>query len=878
MIFPFENDNLAIIKKLASRSLKASVFRNLIAVIAIALTAVLFTSVTTIGMGTVESMKTTIQMQKMSKSDADIRNMTEEQYEKLKDSGLAKELGLRMPIGYLSNAVRHNTELDVADSIQRELTFCQPTHGEEPKAANEIVASDKALEDLGVEPKVGTEVTIEFTAHGKAYSLPMVVAGWYESLHNEVSVMTVSEAFKEEHPEIFKYTYRDDFVTAGTYWADLIMKDRTDMKGQLKTFVESLGGNTDMKADNYIPAIINQETNPAMNLGTVAALGLLVILFVFCGYLLIYNVFDIAVMQEIRRYGLYRTIGMSKKQVRHLINRQAVLVSCIGIPIGLLAGFLIGKATLPQIMGILSNEYKNLSFNVSPNPLIFIGALLLAALTVYISTRKPIRMASSISPVEAFRYVEDAGKKKGKSKGKATKRTKGVRLDRMALANLGRNKRRTTFIMISLMLSIVMLSAVGTVAGSVDVERQVQENIRTDFEIAHINTTSNLKGFLWDEDAVTDAAVQAVKEQKGMEEGSLVYKNTLKDTNVTFDIGYDITNIKTIERDGYESRWGELREGVSAVAGDDDYPVCSVFGMERAGLARMDIREGETDFNTLYEKLMEGDSVILGVDSDRKTQELDEFRSCIDVGDQITARIDGNEVKTYTVIAKAAITSDDWGYGYSTAGTSMVGGDAPFLYMPQEEFKILYQTPAVMKYAFNVKDENEAEMTQFLETYMNQNDSSLAYLSAESARESAESMRTMIYLVGGIISFIFGITGVLNLVNTMSTSILARRIQFATMQSIGMTKKQLRILVMLEGFGYAAGAAVLGILFSAVINETVVKTLLGSPSMWFFTYQMKYTPMLVESALLLLISLLIPRVAMRIFYKGSVVEQLRAAE
>ena len=37
---------------------------------------------------------------------------------------------------------------------------------------------------------------------------------------------------------------------------------------------------------------------------------------------------------DIRRYGLYRTIGMSRKQVRRLINRQALWLACIGIPWG----------------------------------------------------------------------------------------------------------------------------------------------------------------------------------------------------------------------------------------------------------------------------------------------------------------------------------------------------------------------------------------------------------------------------------------------------------------------------------------------------------------------------------------------------------------
>lgn len=875
MVLPFENDNLKIMKTLAKRSFMASRFRNLVAVLAIALTAVLFTSVTTIGTGTMESLKTTMQMQKMSRSDADIRYLTKEQYEKLEASGMAKEMGLRMPIGFLTNTERHSIELDLADATQRKLTFCQPTNGEEPNAANEIVASDRALEELGAEPAVGAKVTIEFTAHGKKYQLPMVVSGWYESLNSELSVMMVSESFQEEYPEIFEYTYREDGELAGTYWSDFMMKDKKYMTEQMKQFVISIGGGTEMTDPNYVAAVINQETNPAMDGNMLAAIAVMGVLFVFCGYLLIYNVFDIAVMQEIRRYGLYRTIGMSKKQVKHLINKQAVWVSCLGIPVGLLCGFFIGKMTLPVIMDILSTDYKNIVITVSPNPLIFVAAAILTALTVFISTRKPIRMAAGTSPLEAFRYVERDGKKK---KGKLKKRSTGVNLWKMAVSNLGRNKRRCAFIIISLMLSVMMLNAVGTAAGSVNVERQVQEMIRTDFEITGMNTTSNMKGYIKHEHAVSDIFIQAVKEQPGIKEGSVVYKNTLEDTNVTFDYGTVVSGIEEQDEQGVRVMIGHDSASRYIPVGNDEYPLCNVYGMERAGLERLDIQEGEQYFDTLYEKLMSGEGVILGVPAERKTREFEEVFNYLNVGDTITARINGMEMKTYTILAKAALTADDEGFGFSVSSSINVGGDAPYLYMPQEEYKELYEKPSIMKYTFNVEEESRAEMTQFLESYVENTETSMAYLSADAARANAESTRTMIYLVGGIIACIFGITGILNLINMMSTSILARRREFATMQSIGMTKKQLKKLLMLEGCCYASGAAVLGTLGAVVMNTLLIRTILEGPSMWQFSYQMTLIPAIVLSVILIGVSALIPGVAMRMFYKGSVVEQLREGE
>lgn len=70
-------------------------------------------------------------------------------------------------IGYASNALGHSVELNYADSIQQELTFCVPTHGSAPEKANEIATTELALKALGVEPEIGAEVPLEFEIRGK---------------------------------------------------------------------------------------------------------------------------------------------------------------------------------------------------------------------------------------------------------------------------------------------------------------------------------------------------------------------------------------------------------------------------------------------------------------------------------------------------------------------------------------------------------------------------------------------------------------------------------------------------------------------------------------------------------------------------------------
>jgi len=450
----FGNNNMAVIKRLSKRYFKKNKVRNIAAILAIFLTAFLFTSITSLAFSMVSSLQLSMQMQKGSKADGDIRYMTEEQYEQLINSDFIEQAGCRRVIGFATNSPGHSIEIDYADAIQQELTFCVPTHGNAPQAANEISTSDLALEALGVEAEIGAQVPVEFELRGQTYHFDMVLSGWWEAANNVSSLMIVSESFVEENPNLFRNTFAEDREMAGTYLSDVVLKNKTDVEGQLQEFARSVGGNTDdMSADNYILCTQNDVTVQSIDpLMAVAVVGF-VLLFMVCGYLLIYNIFDISVMQDVRQYGLLRTIGCSTRQIKRLVNRQAVWLTVIGLPIGLVAGFLASWVLLPVVTEFLRTNYWNVT-EVSVSPLIFVIAALFTILTVFISTRKPAKKAAKVSPLEAIRYTGQENIKK-----KVTKRTQGAKLPRMALANLGRSKRRTVFIVISMLLCIVLLNS-----------------------------------------------------------------------------------------------------------------------------------------------------------------------------------------------------------------------------------------------------------------------------------------------------------------------------------------------------------------------------------------------------------------------------------
>ena len=212
----------------------------------------------------------------------------------------------------------------------------------------------------------------------------------------------------------------------------------------------------------------------SVDIGTVLALAAVLILIIFTGYLIIYNIFQISVSNDVRFYGLLKTIGTTGRQIKRLILIQSLLLSVIGIPIGLVIGYGVGmfmtRIVVAQMDGIM--------MVFSASPVIFVGSAVFALMTVWLSLRKPRRMAARISPVEAVRYTEGSGSKKSRKKGE-----KGASIFRMAVANLGRNKSKTVITVISMSFAIILLNITFILAKGFDMDKYLVR-VKVDFLVA----------------------------------------------------------------------------------------------------------------------------------------------------------------------------------------------------------------------------------------------------------------------------------------------------------------------------------------------------------------------------------------------------------
>ena len=840
------------------------------------LTAFLFTSITSLAFNMASSIQLSLQMQKGSKADGTLGYMTEKQYEQLVNSDFVDQAGHRRIIGYASNTSSHSIEINYEDSVQQELTFCVPTHGAAPEKANEIATTDLALKALGVEPEIGAEVPLEFELRGKTYHYDMVLSGWWEASNDSVSVATVSEQFIKENPDVVQNTYAVDHVMSGVTFSDVVLKNKANVQQQLNEFVYSIGGNPeDMGADNFILASENQMSQGLTSSESIVPAVVFILMFVVCGYLLIYNIFDISVMQDVRQYGLLRTIGTSTRQIKSIVNRQAVWLTLIGLPIGLIAGFFAGWVLLPIVTEIINLEYSMVGTSVSTSPLIFVIAALFTILTVLISIRKPAKKAAKISPLEAIRYTEQNAYKKS-----SAKRTNRVKLSRMAFSNLGRNRRRSAFIIISLLLCIVLFNSIIIVTQSLDEEKWVNRVTRTDFNVYNSAAFNVMEGVQHHEDTLSQQAVDLIAGQPGVEDERYLYRNTKDDRNVLVDYGFeDLSGIELFHEE--EGVVNQSYQGYSLYTSSDTERryFGNVMGASENFWADMRIFKGEKDAETLTQKMATGEYVIIGCPIDKLTEEPNNtpLTDQLQVGESISFYKDGELVKTSTILAKAILVGTETETPTGTTAQAHIAGDAPFVYLPDTVFKEIYDAPTLLTYGFNVEEALQPQMEEFLSSYVSEN-TSVAYTSTKLLKEQLDSVRSMILVIGGLIGCIMAFAGLINFTNMIITNIITRRHEFATMQSIGMTGKQLRRLMVYEGIYYAAGADIIGGAAAAVLAVTVLKSALNGPSMWFFTLNITLVPVLVIGVLYLLLAAVIPLIVLHFFNKGTVVERLRTSE
>lgn len=880
--------NKKCVRRLGRQAMKAAKVRNFIAVAAIALTTVLFTSLFTIGMSINDGFQESNFRQAGGYNHGGFKYLTEEQFDELKGDPLMKEWGLRRFLGMPSEIPfnKNHVELGYSDANNARWMYCDPVEGRLPQEGTDEAATDReVLELLGVEPKVGNQFTMTFEVDGKPTTQTFTLCGWWEKDPVVVANHVILPESRVEavlaEVGVIPGQAMDDMT--GSYNLDVMLGSSLHIEEDLLQILANHGYQSESRSQaGYINIGVNwgytgsqfaESLDPMMLL----AIGAMLAIIIFTGYLIIYNVFQISVTNDIRFYGLLKTIGTTGRQIKTILRQQALLLSCIGIPIGLVAGWLVGGKLTPIVIARLDGV-SNL---VSLNPVIFVGAALFSLLTVFLSCAKPGRMAAKVSPIEAVRYTEGSG---GKQKEKRS--GKGISLVTMARANLGRSKGKTAVTVISLSLAVVLMTLTVTFTNSFDMDKYLR-SVVSDFVAADASYFQTGNTFS-QETSLPQPAVEEINAQGGVTEGGVVYGCT--------------TPVKEFVTEDYfrSSRsWMEPEYIEAALAWMEKLPdgrVCDgvqLYGMEAFPRSKLKVLEGdlskldepggryvaavyaEDDYggprmDSHWARL--GDTITL--------RHVEEFAYC----NPTTGEVYGNreeDVPEGEAWRQRAVKYRD--LDYEVAALVTVPTSLSYRYYGNDEFVMNDQTflqdtgsNSVMLYAFDVEESKIADMEAFLADYTENQNPATDYESKDTYVAEFESFQSMFLLLGGALSFIVGLVGVLNFFNAILTGILTRRREFAVLQSIGMTGRQLKTMLVCEGLFYALGSVVFALAFILALSPLMASAV--ENLFWFLSYRFTLSPVLILAPIFAILGCVIPLAVYRVAAKASVVERLREAD
>ena len=511
------------IRNLSAKSMKAAKSRNTIAIIAIALTTILFTTLFSIAMSINDSFQQSNFRQAGGFSHGTFKYLTEEQIEALSADSLIQEYGLRRFVGMPEDAPFHKSQVEVSycDANAAKWMYVVPEAGRMPQeGTNEAATDTRVLSLLGIEPVLGAEFSITFTVDGEETTESFTLCGWWT--HDEAAMASHVLIPSSYAQAIFDTLGTKGFDgMAGSWNMDVMFSNAMGIEEAIQAVLEHHGCQNETRGEaNYIATGVNwgytgAQMSNNLDMGTILMVAVLLLIIMFTGYLVIYNVFLISVAGDIRHYGLLKTIGTTGRQIKRIIRIQAFRLSAVGIPAGLLLGYGLGVLLAPRIFTLLNGVYMADS---SASPQIFIVSALFSLLTVLISCRKPGRIAAKVSPIEAVRYTEAEG-----SKGKMRKGVHGASLPKMALANLGRSRKKTVLTTISLSLAVVLLNITVTFTNGFDMDKYL-ENMVADYIVAdagYFSVSHRGQG-----NALSEEAIAEISQQDGITSAGRVYGMT----------------------------------------------------------------------------------------------------------------------------------------------------------------------------------------------------------------------------------------------------------------------------------------------------------------------------------------------------------------
>ncbi|HAU85917.1 MAG TPA: hypothetical protein DCW90_10560 [Lachnospiraceae bacterium] len=794
-----------MIRRFARKTIQKDKAKGICALIAMLLTSILFSTLFTTIIGINKAaeysrIKTSGTSSQVVLKDCDKKTI--DALDRIKENALVKSAGYRK---YLADVVNkqlsYNVELSYEDNSYSKHCFQELEAGHMPQDINEIVIDEETIKSLNIEKKIGEAVTLDLRVGKKHVQETFCLSGWFP-MNNATEIRTGQVVTSKDYIDKWESMFIQNTIY-GQENIDILLRDSKNVERQAVNILQEAGLDSEKVHYSLNPAYLNKDST--MDLSSMFAIVLSILLIILVGYLIINNIFHIATLRDAKQYGQLKTLGMTRRQLGKFVRWQAYYLLLIAVPIGVVIGVMMGKGLLPEILK-QTNFVKSVSgMSIGNKEVLCILALSVVFIifTTIISILGPIRTIGELSAIESTKLEL-------KLHGGNRKTSDGGKLHKFAYYNITRNKKNTLSLIISISLPILLVSISFSILGSFDMNKYLSKMIYSDYQVA----TSN---YFKSEYQMDDGEIACLSQD---------VINEIENSGLINDGGiiYGSCNDYHLSIDEEESR--------------DDYWI-NFYGVSKFNLRSNMFVEKEVDLKKFFYEngILEG--VWLNNDGS-----VMQGTSKYNIGDKVTFQMQGGKEKECQIIGHIIL-------GEGVMDTENFGDGTTYeFYGSTNLYLELMDEPKIMAYTFDAKKGSEGNAEQIMKNCIDSYPDT-DYRSKDTLEVEFNSLKNTVMIICTLLCIILSLIAFLNLINVFVTSIFVRKGEFATMRSIGMTSKQQRRMLFYEMFYYCISSFALSMLLSVFLSRVLLERI--SRGMQFLTYNEN----LIVFAYILLVILII---------------------
>ena len=670
---------------------------------------------------------------------------------------------------------------------------------------NEIIATDKALELFPYKTKEGRLPQNEDEAAVEKWVLGYIdkdaKVGSEIKFNNKKYILTgiLEDNVQSQIDNSGVLLSKKNNITKENAALLVEINSKTNLKSAISE-LKALGKKDTVMENTYLLLMLGVGSGGSGLAGLYGVIAIIIGIVMISTIAVIYNSFQISVVERIKQFGLLRAVGATPKQIRKIVVREASLLAAIAIPLGLLCGVIAinGISFVFKLIG--GDSVLPMKISISTMVMVISGGV--GLVSVYISALIPAFFAGRISPLVAISSRASITKDKIKRrKSKIIGKIFGFE-GVMADKNIRRNRKRYRVTVFSIVISVVLFI---TFKAFMDMTLTIGNTLNESQNI-HFSVVRDTKGT--NEGLTIDSKIiENIKACKSVDKIYPIYDSYY------FDIAMSRSNeVKEIQ---------DMKKIYTQINTNGSEKTLlkgsiSIYDRNSIETAKKYLSSGKID----EEKLNKENGVIIikknRVYNDNTKKTYYGPIADVKVGDEIDLQY--NELQKNTL---------EFGKGkVSKVKVMAVVDEEPFNFRGNQEGLKIITTEEVGKKLIGkneikpinlnivIKDiKNETAAKTEIESAIKPNASLSLINNIDQNRNGKSAMLIVKILIYGFV-VVVSLIGSVNIINTLTTNIILRKREFAALKSIGLTQKGLKKTIVLEGLLYS----IMGTIYGSVIG------------------------------------------------------------